>query len=103
MRQTEIFYYLVDQEMIDSYQWYQYALKEFKENKKISLEQIRSFKSHQNFFKSLLNEPEKHAISLVKRCIKNLKESIESSKDTLIIIEKNIAKIENILKNVSFE
>ena len=46
MRQTELFPYLIDQEALDNYKWYQDTLEQFKVNKKVCLDTKASFKKH---------------------------------------------------------
>ena len=76
MRQVEIFPYLVDQELIDNYTRIQYNLEYFKESKARIIVRIRLYKDRLKFYKSLLNEPEKHPILLVKKISKNLKKRL---------------------------
>ena len=102
MRQVEIFPYLVDQELIDNYTRIQYNLEYFKESKARIIVRIRLYKDHLKFYKSLLNEPEKHPISLVKKNIKELKDGVESNRDTLIEVEAMIDRMNNILKKTRF-
>ena len=102
MRQVEIFPYLVDQEVIDNYKRIQYDLGFFKESKARIIVRIRFYKDRLKFYKSLLNEPEKHPISLVKKNIKELKEGVESNRDTLIEVEEMIDRMNNILKKTRF-
>ena len=102
MRQVEIFPYLVDQELIDNYTRIQYDLEFFKESKARIIVRIRLYKDHLKFYKSLLNEPEKHPISLVKKNIKELKDGVESNRDTLIEVEAMIDRMNNILKKTRF-
>ena len=49
MRQTELFPYLIDQEALDNYKWYQDTLEQFKVNKKVCLDTKASFKKHHKF------------------------------------------------------
>ena len=102
MRQVEIFGYLVDQELIDNYTRIQYNLESFKESKARIIVRIRFYKDRLKFYKSLLNEPEKHPIFLVKKNIKELKEEIELNRDTLIEVEEMIDRLNNILKKTRF-
>ena len=102
MRQVEIFPYLVDQEVIDNYKRIQYDLGFFKESKARIIVRIRFYKDRLKFYKSLLNEPEKHPIYLVKKNIKELKEGVEGNRDTLIEVEEMIDRMNNILKKTRF-
>jgi len=102
MRQVEIFPYLVDQELIDNYTRIQYNLEFFKESKARIIMRIRLYKDRLKFYKSLLNEPEKHPILLVKKNIKGLEEDIELNRDTLIEVEEMIDRMNNILKKTRF-
>tara|TARA_B100001741_G_C16284613_1_gene473899 strand:+ start:172 stop:513 length:342 start_codon:yes stop_codon:yes gene_type:complete len=102
MRQVEIFPYLADQELIDNYLRIQHNLEFFKKSKARIIVRIRLYKDHLKFYKSLLNEPEKHSIFLVKKEIKELKEEIELNKDTLIEVEEMIDRLNNILKKTRF-
>ena len=102
MRQVEIFPYLVDQELIDNYTRIQYNLEFFKESKTRIIMRIRLYKDRLKFYKSLLNEPEKHPILLVKKNIKGLEEDIELNRDTLIEVEEMIDRMNNILKKTRF-
>ena len=76
MRQVEIFPYLVDQELIDNYTRIQYNLEFFKKSKARIIVRIRLYKDRLKFFKSLLNEPQKHPIFLVKKISKDLKKRL---------------------------
>ena len=105
MRQVEIFPYLVDQELIDNYIRIQYNLEFFKESKARIIMRIRLYKDRLKFYKSLLNEPEKHPIFLVQKNIKGLEgleEEIELNRDTLIEVEEMIDRLNNILKKTRF-
>ena len=102
MRQVEIFPYLVDQGLIDNYKRIQYNLEFFKESKARIIVRIRLYKDRLKFYKSLLDEPEKHPISLVKKNIKELKEEVERNRDTLIEVEAMIDRMNNILKKTRF-
>ena len=102
MRQVEIFPYLVDQELIDNYKRIQYNLEFFKESKARIIVRIRLYEDRLKFYKNLLNEPEKHPISLVKKNIKELKEEVERNRDTLIEVEAMIDRMNNILKKTRF-
>ena len=102
MRQVEIFPYLVDQELIDNYTRIQYNLEFFKESKARIIMRIRLYKDRLKFYKSLLNEPEKHPIFLVQKNIKGLEEDIELNRDTLIEVEEMIDRMNNILKKTRF-
>ena len=102
MRQVEIFPYLVDQEQIDNYRRIQYDLDFLQKSKARFTVRVRFYKERLKLFKGLLNKPENHPITLVKRNIKELKEAIKSNKDTLIEIEEMIDKINNILKKTRF-
>ena len=102
MRQVEIFPYLVDQELIDNYTRIQYNLEYIKESKVRIIARIRFYKDRLKFYKSLLNEPEKHPIFLVKKNIKGLEEEIELNRDTLIEVEEMIDRMNNTLKKTRF-
>ena len=102
MRQVEIFPYLVDQELIDNYTRIQYNLEFFKKSKARIIVRIRLYKDRLKFFKSLLNEPQKHPIFLVKKNIKGLKEEVKRNRDILIEVEEMIDRMNNILKKTHF-
>jgi hypothetical protein len=100
MRQTELFPYLIDQEALDNYKWYQDTLEQFKVNKKVCLDTKASFKKHHKFFNSLLGD-DKHCQFLVKKNIKEIEDSMKRNKNTLIKIESNILFINKLLRKVN--
>mgnify|MGYP001387271268 CR=1 FL=1 len=102
MRQVEIFPYLADQELIDNYLRIQYNLEFFKKSKARIIVRIRLYKDRLKFYKSLLNEPQKYPILLVKKNIKELEEEVERNRDALIEVEEMIDRLNNILKKTRF-
>ncbi len=100
MRQTELFPYLIDQEALDNYKWYQDTLEQFKVNKKVCLDTKASFKKHHKFFNSLLGD-DKYCQFLVKKNIKEIEDSMKRNKNTLIKIESNILFINKLLRKVN--
>ena len=87
MRQTELFSYLIDQEALDNYKWYQDTLEQFKVNKKVCLDTKASFKKHHKFFNSLLGD-DKHCQFLVKKHIKGPLGVMGRNSDNNLIFQK---------------
>ena len=100
MKQIELFPYLIDQESIENYKWYQDTLEQFKVNKKVCLDTKASFKKHHKFFNSLLGD-DKHCQFLVKKHIKEIEDSLDRNKNTLMQIESNILFLNKLLRKVN--